>query len=120
MLTNANPKPFKHAFQYVYEENSENYDSIFDGILHYKYPLIRNITNIRGSRDAATLIHDHLLFLLHRIRNDRPLIKDPIAIFSTEWLCKKFNMKVLVMIRHPAAFCSSLKIKNWAFNFNHF
>lgn len=47
-------------------------------------------------------------------------MKDPIALFSAEWLHKKYNMNVLVLIRHPAAFCSSLKIKKWEFDFNNF
>lgn len=33
-------------------------------------------------------------------------------------MAAKFDMKVLVMIRHPAAFCSSLKLKGWKFSFS--
>ena len=29
-------------------------------------------------------------------------------------------MQILVVIRHPAAFCSSLKLKGWSFDFNSF
>lgn len=29
-------------------------------------------------------------------------------------------MNVLVQVRHPAAFCSSLKVKDWEFDFNNF
>lgn len=116
----VNPKPFKRPFQYISKEKSEYYTALFDGIIHYKYPLMKNITKIRTLMDAADLLRDQGLFLLHKIHNNRPLIKDPIALFSAEWLYKKFNMNVLVMIRHPAAFCSSLKIKRWEFDFNHF
>jgi len=47
-------------------------------------------------------------------------MKDPIAIFSAEWLASTFNMDVIVLIRHPAAFVSSLKRLNWTFPFSHF
>jgi hypothetical protein len=47
-------------------------------------------------------------------------MKDPLAFFSAEWLARLFDMQVVVMIRHPAAFCSSLKILNWRSNFNDF
>ena len=47
-------------------------------------------------------------------------MKDPLAIFSAEWLYKIFNMDVLITIRHPAAFVASLKTKNWVHDFNHF
>lgn len=113
------PKPFKYWFQYICEENSKYFDSALNRVFQYKYPLVSNIAKLRTIMDAAIITRDQGLCFLHIINNDRPLIKDPIAIFSAEWLCKKFNMKVLVMIRHPAAFCSSLIIKNWKFDFSH-
>jgi hypothetical protein len=116
----VNPKPFKYWFQYICEFNSGDYDSVFGRIINYNYPLGRNITKIKTAKNVAELVKDQGMFLLHKMNHDRPLIKDPIAFFSTEWLCKTFNMNVLIMIRHPAAFCSSLKIKNWKFNFNNF
>jgi hypothetical protein len=48
------------------------------------------------------------------------LIKDPIAIFSAEWLADNFDMNVIVMIRHPAAFVQSIRRLNWTHDFNHF
>jgi hypothetical protein len=50
----------------------------------------------------------------------RTLIKDPFALFSAEWLTSKFNMDVIILIRHPAAFVGSLKRLNWDFSFLHF
>jgi hypothetical protein len=47
-------------------------------------------------------------------------MKDPIAIMSAEWLAANFDLKVIVSIRHPAAFASSLKIKGWKFDFSAF
>jgi hypothetical protein len=47
-------------------------------------------------------------------------MKDPIALFSTEWLARTFDMDVLVLIRHPAAFAGSLKAANWPHPFDHF
>jgi hypothetical protein len=51
---------------------------------------------------------------------NRPLVKDPLAVFAAEWLAAQFNMKVLVLIRHPAAFVSSYKALNWTHAFSHF
>jgi len=47
----------------------------------------------------------------------RALVKDPIAVFSAEWLARTFTMDVIVLIRHPAAFAASLKRLNWKFSF---
>lgn len=115
-----NPKPLEYWFQYICDDNSEYFNSTLEKVIQYKYPLGRNIAKLRTLVDAAKITRDQVLCFLHIINNNRPLIKDPIALFSAEWLCKKFDMNVLVMIRHPAAFCSSLIIKNWKFDFHHF
>lgn len=38
----------------------------------------------------------------------RPLLKDPIAIFSAGWLASRFEIDVIVLIRHPCAYVASL------------
>ena len=114
------PNPFKNWFQYVCDENSEDYAQIIDEIVYFKHPLGHNSTKIKTTRNIARVIRDQGLCLLHKINSDRPLIKDPIAFFSAEWLYKRYNMNVLVLLRHPAAFCSSIKLKNWEFDFNNF
>lgn len=54
-----------------------------------------------------------------RYRGRRPLVKDPIALFAAPWLADRFGMDVVAMIRHPAAFCSSIKVKKWVFDWTH-
>ena len=49
-----------------------------------------------------------------------PLIKDPIALTAAEWIYHKWNSKNVILIRHPAAFVSSLIRLNWRFNFENF
>lgn len=111
---------FKHWFQYVCEENAEIYKPEIAKLLDYKYPFASNLIRLRRAGNARKLLREQRQFLLHKIKKDIPIIKDPIAVFSAEWLSQTFDMNVLVMIRHPAAFCSSLKIKNWKFDFSHF
>lgn len=48
-----------------------------------------------------------------RWRGYRPLIKDPIALLSADWLERQYNAQVVVLIRHPAAFASSIKRLGW-------
>ena len=93
---------------------------MLDNVIHYQYPLLSNLTKIRTVREAARIFRDQGRTLSHKIKSDTPIFKDPIAFFSADWLSKTYEMNVLVMIRHPAAFCSSLKIKNWTFDFNNF
>ncbi|AFY39581.1 hypothetical protein Lepto7376_3369 [[Leptolyngbya] sp. PCC 7376] len=55
-----------------------------------------------------------------RSKQLRPLMKDPIALFAAPTLAETFDMKVICMIRHPLAFCSSIKKWQWTFPFEHF
>ena len=116
----VNPRPFKRPFKHISEDAQDLHTSAFDDILHFRYPLLRNIGKVRSMMDVADIVRDQSLFLRYRREKARPLVKGPLAFFSAPWLSETFDMDVLVMIRHPAAFCSSLKIKNWQFDFNHF
>ncbi|MFO7965703.1 MAG: sulfotransferase [Desulfobacterales bacterium] len=111
--------PFNCWFQYVCEENENPYKAALDSVIQFKYPLLGNLAKARGFKDVVKIFRHQRITLLHRIRKNTPVVKDPIAFFSAEWLSKTYGMNVLVMIRHPAAYCSSLKIKNWKFNFNN-
>lgn len=53
-------------------------------------------------------------------RGHRPLIKDPLALFSAGWMASVFDMAVIVVIRHPAAVVASYKELNWSHPFSHF
>lgn len=48
----------------------------------------------------------------------RPLLKDPIAVFSSAWLAKTYDMSVICLIRHPAAFVTSLIKAKWSAEFD--
>ena len=61
----------------------------------------------------------HLTSAIRRLLGDRVIYKDPLAFFSADWLSDELNMTPVVMIRHRAAFVSSLKIKDWQFDFRH-
>ena len=54
------------------------------------------------------------------LRTGRLIIKDPIAALSADWLYNNFDLKVMVLVRHPGAFVASLKRLNWTFPFSHF
>lgn len=53
-------------------------------------------------------------------RRGRLVIKDPIACLSSEWLANEFDLEMVVLVRHPAAFAASLKRLNLTFPFSHF
>jgi hypothetical protein len=72
-----------------------------------------------GSPSLRQQLRSRLAFAI-RSRRDRVIYKDPLAFFSAPWLHSEFGMIPVVMIRHPAAFVSSVKLKNWRFDFANF
>jgi len=46
-------------------------------------------------------------------------LKDPFAVFSLAWFAERLKCQVVVTIRHPASFTSSLKRLNWSFDFRN-
>jgi Sulfotransferase family len=104
-------------FLYVTDENASAYMPVMIDALSFRYPILRNIPDIRGLKEAAFFARDLSHGLRGRVLRPRPLVKDPIALFSAEWLADTFDAQVVITIRHPAAFASSVKRLNWRFEF---
>lgn len=111
---------FQYWFQYVCKENEYQYREELMNLVKHRYPLGRNLTKARTVKDIINILKKQGKLMYYRARDYTPIIKDPIAVFSAAWLAETFHMNVIVLIRHPAAFCSSLKIKNWKYDFSHF
>jgi len=111
---------FDYWFPYISKKNESNFYENIRKTINFSYNLIGELKAIRSPKDLLHLVRDFNNFLFYRLSHVRPLIKDPIAVFSAEWLASKFNMDVIVLIRHPAAFANSLKRKNWTHPFSHF
>ncbi|MFC2025777.1 sulfotransferase [Chloroflexota bacterium] len=106
-------------YKYICESNQSEYLPGLRETLELRYQTWSEIKSLRSIKDTARMLRDWSTFLNGRIRQSRPLLKDPFAVFSAPWFEKTFNCKVVITIRHPAAFVSSLKRLNWSFDFNH-
>lgn len=111
---------FEYLFQYVCKENADHYQRGITKSIGHHYPLIQNLARARRLRHLARIGRDQCVTLYQWARDSRPIVKDPIAFFSAEWLAETFDMDVVVLIRHPAAFCSSLTALGWRFDFSNF
>jgi hypothetical protein len=105
-------EPFPHVFQYVTDENEAPYADRIEQVLAFRYPF-RNVLRVRNARQAVQVAEEAPFALWHRLRRDRPLLKDPMALMAAEWLAERFGAQPVVMIRHPAAFAGSLKRLDW-------
>ncbi|HJS19050.1 MAG TPA: sulfotransferase, partial [Anaerolineales bacterium] len=106
----------KHWYQYVCEENEAEYLPAFHDLLDFDYHVWDEIRSIRSRRDFLRMGRDFAIFYNGLMRGQRVLMKDPFAVFSMDWFAKRLNCKVVVAVRHPAAFVSSLKRLNWPFD----
>ena len=106
-----------HWYQYITTENEAQYLPAFHELLGFKYHLFDEIKSIRSRKDFLRLVRDFAIFLNGKLRSQRALLKDPFAVFCAPWFMQKLNCRVVITVRHPAAFASSLKRLNWAFDF---
>jgi hypothetical protein len=112
------PKPFPFWFYYISDGDLE-YERLLRNVVAMRYPLLPALAQSRGPAHVGRAGRDWILSLLARRLRKRPLPKDPIALFSAEWLGRRFDMSVVVLIRHPAAFTASLKRLEWWFKFSN-
>ena len=114
------PAGFDRYFTVVTAENEGRYRAGLEQTIRFRYGLGPQLRSLRGVADVARTGRD--LFRVNRARltRARPLVKDPIALLSAEWLAETFGMDVVVLIRHPAAFTASLKRLGWKHSFATF
>lgn len=111
--------PIQNWYQYICDENEEAYLSAFNELLEYEYHLWKEIRSIRSLKDFLRMGRDFRTFYYGLEEGRRALLKDPFAVFSAEWFARKLNFNVVISVRHPLAFVSSLKRLNWSFDFQN-
>jgi len=107
-----------HWYQYICDENEAEFLPAYQELLDFDYHFMDEIRSIRSRRDFLRMGRDFMIFYNALERGQRALIKDPFAVFSVPWFAKKLNFKVVITVRHPAAFASSLQRLGWNFDFN--
>ena len=107
-----------HWYEYICEDNGQEYLPAFQELLEFDYRLWDEIRSLRSRKDFLRMGRDFLIFYNGLMRGQRALLKDPFAVFSTPWFARHLKCKVVITVRHPAAFASSLKRLNWPFDFH--
>ncbi len=112
---------FEHWYTYLTAENAAPYRASLARTLslrHNFWPFLAACA--RKPRKAARLSAAFLRSYQNGPAGKRALMKDPLAFFSAGWLAQEFDMQVVALIRHPAAFAASIKEKRWGHPFSHF
>jgi hypothetical protein len=111
--------PVRRWYQYITEENEAQYLPAFHELFNFQYHTWLEIKSIRSRRDFLRMGRDFHTFFIGSMHGQRALLKDPFAVFSTPWFANKLDCQVVITVRHPAAFASSLKRLNWPFDFHN-
>jgi hypothetical protein len=120
-------KLFDVWFKYLNESNDQKYYWRLKRLFQFQYSLQEalHLKDDAGKFDyrntpARLQFYRDIQYNKLLKKSPRPLLKDPIAIFSAEWIHHNFQSQNIILIRHPAAFVSSLIRMNWRFDFRNF
>lgn len=94
---------------------AEQIQRVLRGTARYKYaPILESDNALRALGKRLFKSKGNLRYQAYKFpaRSRRALLKDPIAVLSTEWLHKRFRMDAVILVRHPAGFVASVKRLN--------
>ncbi len=109
--------PVKRWYTYITTENEAGYLPAFLELLDFDYHLWSEIRSIRSRKDFLRMGRDFHTFFIGDMHGQRILLKDPFAVFSMPWFAERLKAQIVITVRHPVAFASSLKRLNWSFDF---
>lgn len=112
--------PTQYWYTYICAENQQAYLPALRKTLDFHYNLASEISSLKSAHDIGRLSRDFFSFTRAGLLHLRPLVKDPFAFFSAPWFSNQFDCQVVITIRHPAAFVSSLKRLRWPFDLEDF
>jgi len=105
-------------YEYITKENENLYTPFLDGFVRYTRPGLRDL--LRTDRDRVMLSRYYLKNLAVRRRNcPQLLIKDPCMTFIAKWFVDRYGARVVMLIRHPAAFVQSMMERGWVLDFKN-
>lgn len=118
---------FDSWFPYVHDTDTEALTEALGRTVALRYALPAQVRAAltdpelkgpKGTSGVVRAVAQWWTWRRARTAGTRPLIKDPIAVFSSEWIAQTFDAQVLVTVRHPAAFVHSIVRAGWAPDFN--
>jgi hypothetical protein len=108
--------PFPYWFMYINHQNGEDYYIKLARMLGYKYKLSKVLKWSRNWENVKLCAQQWRQSLYPGKDYTIPLVKDPIAVLSSEWLANVFDLDVIFLVRHPAAFVASITALRWETN----
>lgn len=105
------PPPFAHHYHFVGNDEARRIKRYLLYRMGRRHPWLTDVRQQPGLRHLTGATRRWLYSIVPN--PNRPLLKDPIALMSAQWLHRTFGMQVVITIRHPAAYVSSILRLNW-------
>jgi hypothetical protein len=109
-------RPTVHRFLHLPEGAETELTEDLDRIVALRPPLFAMLRRSGNLRNSARILQDAALAYRARTQRSAALIKDPFALLLAEWIVNRTGATVIVLVRHPAAFASSIKRLGWRLN----
>lgn len=109
--------PVKNWYTYVCDDNEAEFLPAYQQLMDLDYHVWAELRSLQSGKDVLRMLRDFGIFYRGSLRGARPLVKDPFAVFSLPWFAQRLGCQIVVTVRHPAAFASSLKRLGWSFDF---
>lgn len=122
LKTRMNSGAFTHWFEYL-EPNSKKSDDVKRFLREYSKVHLGDFKRVKTKNPERRKFEFNILlkkiaFNLN-IGHIRPLFKDPIAVFSAEWIYDQYkDVKVVMMTRNPVTFVESFVKLAWNIDYN--
>lgn len=110
-------RPVPYWYVYITDANEDLYRRDVERVMRFRYPIARNLLRLRKAPQIGMMSSDAYRALRPRLGGARPLLKDPFALFSTEWFERRYGADIVITVRNPVAFVGSIKRLNWGFKF---
>lgn len=107
-------------YQYICKENEGEFTEAVEAVLHNRYGLIQGLGRSPSVGIVKRAFKYKVASLRRMSQRRNPLILiEPLGLLSAEWFHQRFHTPVLVVIRHPASYASSIRRMGWPFEFSH-
>jgi LPS sulfotransferase NodH len=73
---------FEYWFTYITQENEAQYFSYLNKTIHSTFDFVFDARTVKTRKDQSKFVQNYWASLKKRLRGARPLMKDPIAVFS--------------------------------------
>ncbi len=111
-------------YQHIGPHNEQDFLPAYRNLIRFRYAIHAALERLpctdSYSSEELDVIDTYHRFAIAHFRGATALIKDPFAVVSVPWFADRLNAKVVITIRHPAGFVSSLKRLGWSFGLDDF